>query len=423
MNKFLIFVLSFCFSSLSLSAGESSIEKRLSELERVRFENPLNGISLSGQMTLIYQSSDYSLHQNYTGSFTADLIVEKSFENGVFQIDVQFANGEGVDANAQGGAMVNNDIMENTDVHNQPYIAKAYYEHSFVLKDSLNFVIDIGKFGVNDFFDLGLGVSDQSTQFLNQAINNNGAFDFVQDLDGNGYTFGLRVALESDLYGVDLAAFSADSYLDNISKKHSIIAAIKLTPEWSKGNKSLYQVYAFKNFGEYGVFQDDGSFITNDVNSINKAENADQNDKAGWGVSLNHVFEGGIDIFAKYGKQDDDRDVRHYQDMDESIMFGFSKQGIGSARDQDALGLAYHIGKLTGNHRLAHENGYNSFFDRSDGIGSENYADERVLEAYYRFSLSDYSSFSGNYQRFSNFNYNKMAESVVFYGMRYNLAF
>lgn len=382
----------------------------------------LNGLSLGGQTTIIFQSSTLPAHYYNTGSFSADFTLEKKIGDGQFVFDLQFANGAGVDAPLQGGAMVNNDIMEDGAHHNNPYIAKAFYEYSAALGGGFRIPVTIGKFGVNDYFDLGIQVSDQATQFLNQAINNNGAFDYVQDLEGHGYTYGIRTGLEHDEFGLDLGFFSADSHLDNINYRNSIVAGLKWTPEWVDEARSIYQIYAFYNRGEYGEFTSAGAFVSTDPNQINTSTNADRLNKFGFGVSLNHTFPLGVDVFAKFGQQDNRRDVRHYQDMDRTWMAGFAVQGGLWDREFDAFGLAYEIGQLTGNHRLAHELGYTGFFDRTDGVGAGNYADEYVLEFYYRYGLSDAMSLSFDFQNVTNHNYNKLAAAAQFYGLRFQLA-
>ncbi len=121
--------------------------------------------------------------------------------------------------------------------------------------------------------------------------------------------------------------------------------------------------------------------------------------------------------------QDDDRDVRHYQDMDTSLLLGFSVQGLFWKREADAFGLAFERGRLTGNHRKAHEKGYVSFFDRAEGIGLGNYADEILYECFYRFALNYYSSLSFDFQNVQNFNYNKKNKNAQFFGTRLHLNF
>ncbi|WP_198243665.1 carbohydrate porin [methane-oxidizing endosymbiont of Gigantopelta aegis] len=352
------------------------------------------------------------------------LIIEKKFsEEDYLQLDIQFANGPGVDAPLQGGAMVNNDVMEDPAHHNEPYIAKAFYEHHWHFFDQFELILDIGKFGVNDFFDVGKDVSDQTSQFLNQAINNNGAFDYVQDLEGHGYTYGARFGLGNDSVMLDVAFFSSDSYLQNISKKNSVVVGLTWTPEWYPGIKSVYQIYGFSNFGEYARFDNQGRLISKDVSKIGTEDNADDLSKTGFGISINHSFPSGINVFGKYGRQDDDRDVRHYQDMDETYMVGFDIHGENWNRENDVFGIAFEIDRLTGNHRKAQERGYEGFFSRTGGIGKGNYADERVLEVYYKYAFNNYVHISADYQWINNFYYSKLIGDVHFLAGRLNVTF
>ena len=447
MKKLIIaFITSVLVSPFYNVANAKTIEIEIDD-DLQKIISAFKGISISGQMTAIYQTSNLNLtpgdlkdssgnnlsanqlsnynHKDGSGSFSADLIVEKKFnDNELFQIDLQFASGQGVDANLHGGAMVNNDIMEDANNHDQVYLARAFYERGFSLSENYNLTFDIGKFGVNDFFDIGDENSDQTTQFLNQAVANNGAFDYVQDLQGHGYTYGSRVGINNDLIGFDLGFFSSDSYPDNINNKYSILAAVTLTPTFGKNLTGKYQLYVFSNKGEYAAFNDNGDFITKNANSdkINTKDNADNLNKNGFGISITQALSDKINIFGKYGKQDDDRDVRHYQDQDESYMLGANFSGEFWSRENDQIGIACQIGRLTGNHRKAHEKGYNSFFARS-GIGAGNYADEIVLEAYYRLALGNNSSLSFDAQHISNFYYSKKIGGVDFLAARFNVRF
>ena len=319
--------------------------------------------------------------------------------------------------------MVNNDVMEDPAHHNEPYLAKAFYERTQPLFHDYELIVDIGKYGVNDFFDIGKDVSDQTTQFINQAINNNGAFDYVQDLEGHGYTYGLRLGLYNESFGIDVAAFSSDSFLQNVNKKHSVLVGMTWTPEWFSGIKSAYQIYGFYNMGEYARFDNQGNLVSKDVDAINTADNKDNLSKAGFGISINQSFPHGVNVFAKYGRQDDSRDVRHYQDMDETYMAGFDVHGENWSRESDVFVIAYEIGRLTGNHRKAHEKGYVGFFDRRGGIGAGNYADERVLEMYYKYALNKYINISADYQFIDHFYYSKIIGSIHLFGTRFNVSF
>ena len=402
----------------------------------------MKGISISGQSTAIYQSSNLDLkvgdlknangtnltaaqlqpfdHGEGTGSFSADLVVEKRFNEDEFvKIDFQIASGLGVDASLQGGAMANNDIMEDPNNRGEVYLARAFYEKT-IRFDDRRIVLDIGKFAVNDYFDVGRENSDQTTQFLNQAIVNNGAFDFEQGLDGRGYTYGIRAGFGNDFLQLDLGFFSPHAQLNNIIDNNSIIAGLSIMPNIA-GNDGVYQFYVFQNRGEYAAFDESGNLLTVNANLINTPANTDNLNKNGFGVSATQALSDKINMFAKYGKQDDDRDVRNYNDKDESYMVGANFSGKFWSRIDDEIGVAYQVGRLTGNHRKAHEKGYSGLFDRSGGVGVGNYGDESVFEVYYRYALSGNSSISIDAQHISNFYYSKVIGDAQFYAGRFNV--
>ena len=438
----LIFTTETAAADTTLAAIDNGdFEVRLDKLEKQASDvsSPLKGITISGQMTSILQTSSLSLksgmlndpnysdyqHKKATGTLSSDLFVEKTLNNSdTFFFDIEYANGAGVDEPLQGGAMVNNDVMEGSDNHNEPYIARIYYETVRQVGSSANnkITLDIGKWSVPDYFDGGDRVADQTTQFLNQAICNDGAFDYVQDLQGHGYTYGLRAAMDTSFVTLSGALMSSDSYLDNIDHKHAVIGEAAFHWDHSEEIKGTYRIYAFRNYGEYAAFDSSGNLLTKDAASINTADNKDNLSKGGFGISIDQSLPLGINAFAKYGRQDDNRDVRHYQDMDESMMAGFDVPGSHWGRTNDVVGVAYEVGKLTGNHRKAHEvGGYPGIFGRP-GIGNH-YADEKVFEIYYSFATSESTSISIDYQRINNFDYSSQIGGVNFFAGRFNVTF
>ena len=141
--------------------------------------------------------------------------------------------------------MVNNDIMEDINNHDTFYLAKAYYQGTYSLGGNYKFTLNVGQVGVIDFFDIGPENEDQTTQFLNQAIANNGAFDYVQDLEGHGYTPGIVGRVACKKVGATLGFFSSDSYLDNIKDKYSLVFGIDWTPTFMKDLGGYYQIFFF----------------------------------------------------------------------------------------------------------------------------------------------------------------------------------
>jgi len=440
----------FIFTIFSSSTRAKTIEIEIND-DLQKIINSFKGITISGQAAMTYQTSNLNLdvgdlknssgnnltanelsafnHKDGAGSFFANLTVKKEFnDNELFQIDIQFANGRGVDANLQGGVLVNSDIKEDPNNHNHAFLAQAFYERIFNLPKDYNLTFDIGKFAVNNFFDIA---HEANENFLNQAIINNGAFDYAQDLESHGYTYGSRVGLANNFIGFDLGFFSSDSYLDNINDKHSIVAAITLTPTLGQNLAGQYQIYVFSNKGEYAAFNSNGDFLTKNIDTnsdgvidgFNSENNIDSLNKNGFGINIIQNLSDKIGIFSKYGKQDDDRDVRHYQDQDESFMVGVNFNGAFWSRSADEIGIAYQLGRLTGNHRKAHEKGYNSHFNRTGGIGVGNYGDESVIEAYYKLVFGKNTSLIFDAQHISNFYYSKKIGTVNFFAVRFQVFF
>lgn len=402
-------------------------------------------ITITSQLTTIYQTSELKLkqgdlkdangnnlnnaelasysHKNNDITVSGTIGFRKKLNNSNFwHLDLQFANGEGVDNALQGGPRVNNDVMEDPSNPYEIYVARFYYHASlkFFNDNKINF--DIGKFAINDFFDIGPENSNQTTQFLNQAIANNGAFDFSQGSDGHGYSYGTKIGINNDYAAFDLGFFSSDGYLRNITEKYMLIAALTFRPKFNDLD-GIYQFYTFSNRNQYGAFDNEGNFLSNDPSTIGKSRNQDNLNKNGFGISITQGITPNINIFAKYGKQDDDRDVRSYLDIDESYMLGSNFSGTLWGRNNDQIGLAYQIARLTGNHRKAHEKGYESFLDRSAAIGVGNYDDEEVLEIYYKYGFNKNNSLSFDIQNISNFYYSKNIGAVQFYALRFTSLF
>tara|TARA_Y100000768_G_C23982609_1_gene686748 strand:+ start:961 stop:2118 length:1158 start_codon:yes stop_codon:yes gene_type:complete len=380
-------------------------------------------LTLGGQMTIIYQTSSISEHTSGAATFSGDLFISRELEQGSIFLDLQYARGAGVDAAQFGGAMVNNDVMQDPEHPEQPYLAKLFYERKFSLKKEHDLTLHIGKFGVNDYFDLSPYADDQTILFLNQAINNSGAFDYAQDLKGHGYTYGWHAEYQYKEWSIDLGHFSANGDLDQINNQFSLLYGLKWRPKGKGELPDLFQVFAFINKGEYGSFDHQGDFLTSDKERINTKENKDRNDKKGVIVNLNYSLSRQVHLFAKFGQQDDNRDVRHYQDMDRSTVIGLLIDAPFKRRPLDALGFALERGELTGNHRKAHERGYQSFFNRSSGIGSGNYKPETVAECFYRYQWDPHFQISLDYQWIHHFNYDRNRADAHFVGSRLHLDF
>src|ERR1700758_4972169 len=61
----------------------------------------------------------------------------------------------------------------------------------------------VGKFGITDFFDTNAVGSDSHLQFMNWAVDQDGAYDFTAD--ARGYTWGVLAEYQSPKWGLRFA--------------------------------------------------------------------------------------------------------------------------------------------------------------------------------------------------------------------------
>jgi hypothetical protein len=137
-------------------------------------------------------SKVYTLYLGYELSPTTEVF-----------LDMESAGGHGL-SNALGLAGITNlDVVRNTTLSQDPYVARLMLRQVIPLsderveaeRDELHLATSLparriefrfGKFDLADFFDLNTWGSDSHLQFLNWTVDNNGAYDYAANT--RGYT-------------------------------------------------------------------------------------------------------------------------------------------------------------------------------------------------------------------------------------------
>ena len=121
-------------------------------------------------------------------------------------VDVEEAGGDALSTGLGIAGFPNLDIVRNPLLSKVPYLARGMVHKVFALsKDKVEnqrsflslfdelprrrLEIRVGKFSMVDFFDVNSTGSDTHFQFLNWAVDNNGAYDYAADT--RGYTVGV----------------------------------------------------------------------------------------------------------------------------------------------------------------------------------------------------------------------------------------
>ena len=170
---------------------------------------------LSGQLNLIHQrhgtfTSPYEGEHSLRGEaehatsriWTVYLGIRPTRRFEVF-VNIEGAGGGGI-SNALGVAgFTNLDVVRNPDLGSAPYLARFTVHYTVALtsetvraargplslaseQPARRLEFRAGKMSVADFFDVNPVGSDSHLQFMNWAIDNNGAYDYAADT--RGYT-------------------------------------------------------------------------------------------------------------------------------------------------------------------------------------------------------------------------------------------
>jgi len=135
-------------------------------------------------------------------------------------LDIESAGGHGL-SNALGLAGITNlDVVRNTTLSQDPYIARVMLRQVIPLgderieadRDELHLATSLparriefrlGKFDLADFFDLNTWGSDSHLQFLNWTADNNGAYDYAANT--RGYTDGAIIEYDDHWWSARFA--------------------------------------------------------------------------------------------------------------------------------------------------------------------------------------------------------------------------
>ncbi|MDD2733327.1 MAG: carbohydrate porin [Desulfuromonadaceae bacterium] len=326
-------------------------------------------ITLSGGMTGVLQGSFNNTPKDHSDAVgRADLVFSfKVGENTIAVIDVESTGGYGIDAHIGNYSILNNIPMAPTDTVR---FRTAWVEHT-AFDDRL--VITAGKISLTDYFDNNSIANNETAQFLAGAFVNS----MVLGAPSNGP--GMRVTAKlGDQLTVSLGYGSGDATAANILDHGYGIAELdyKLKIGELEGN------YRF-----YGSL--DGSLPV--VDGIK----SDKENAWGAGLSIDQQLTGQLALFGRFGWHDEDAYVTR-----SAWSAGFQYTGPIPQRKDDLVGFAY--GQILVNNATAQE---------------------KLLEAYYKVTVSDQLAISPHFQYLINPLADTGADNVFVASLRAQLIF
>lgn len=264
----------------------------------------------------------------------------------------------------------------------------------------------VGRFAVGDFFDGNSYAKDPRADFMNWAMWASAAYDFPADLPG--YTRGAVVelnrkdwAIRAGLFQVpaapnsDVLTFKTGGTAVEFEERHTIFE-----------QPGKLRVGVFANSGNTANYREvlDLSAASPALN-INDIVTANQRNRLKYGfyVNLEQQIVNDVGLFARASWNDGQNQILSFTDIDRSISGGLSIKGSRWGRPDDTVGVGGAINGLSAAHRDFLAAGGTGLLI---GDGQLNYRTERILEAYYAYSVIKGVTLTADYQLVVNPAYN-----------------
>jgi len=294
-------------------------------------------------------------------------------------------------------------------------------------------VLTVGRFVVTDMFDTNKYANDARKDFLNWAIINAGTFDFAADAWGSTYgaaaewyhgpftlrggVFDLTITSAGDEQpagglGLD-PNFRQLEWVGEAEERHEL---------WGQPGK--LKVLGFLIDSRMGTYSD---FITYILSNPGVAPGPAMQNVYRWntrpGVSLNleQQLTTNLGVFARAGWADGRVEVYDYTDIDETVSGGLSLSGKLWGRPDDTVGVAGAINSISKEHQE---------FLNLGGMGLQigdgalpHFGPEKILETYYKLTLSSSANVSFDYQFVANPAYNRDNGPYSFFATRLHYQF
>jgi high affinity Mn2+ porin len=410
---------------------------------------------ISGQANLITQAHP-GFDAKYTGeqSLQADKERATSFVATLFTgfqltsltealIDVEMAAGGGISTAFGMGGFTNLDVVRNPTLGSEPYLARIVLRQIVPLTSETAPVargpfqvgaslptrrleLAFGKLSTADFFDHNSAGSDSHLQFMNWAIDNNGAYDYAADT--RGYTYGAVITYESPAFAARFGEMLMPTIANGIqidwsvTKSHAENLELELRYDLA-GRAGVLRLLGYLNHANMGRYRDAIDSFTQNPGAdtacrastemmqdrklpgpVIECHRQQSRTKAGAGVNFEQQVAGPLRAFGRLGWNDGSNESFAYTEVDDTLELGFDLSGRWWHRDDDKVGLAAVTNGLSAVHREYLALGGKGFLL---GDGRLDYGRENIVELYYTALVGRGFSVAGDVQMITNPGYNR----------------
>jgi high affinity Mn2+ porin len=321
-----------------------------------------------------------------------------------FLCDVQETGGHGLSEALGVAGFFNLDVVRNPQLSKAPYVARLMW-HQVIALGGKKVVAErgpfslfrelperrlelrFGKFSMVDFFDVNSYATDSNLQFMNWAVDNNGAYDYAADT--RGFTFGALVEYHDRHWALRFAEglmpkVANGIHLDaDMSRAHAENVELELRGRVIGKQTGTVRMLSYINHANMGDYADAvDSWLANPVTPAPEitAHPLQTTVKYGFGLNFEQPLTDWLGVFGRWGWDEGQHESYAYTEVDQTWQIGVGGNGGRWGRRNDHLGVVFVSNGISRDHAQYLAYGGDGFLL---GDGKLNYGRENILESYY----------------------------------------
>lgn len=408
--------------------------------------------NVHGQMTFIGQGYP-SFHSPYEGqnslsgakqfknttSATAFLGLRLG-DNTEFYVNPEFMQGSGLSDTYGLGGYSNGEAQKSGFPLPRSNIARVFIRHTFGLggeqeaiedgpnqlagkQDISRITVVVGKVSAIDFFDGNTYSHDPRRDFLNWNMYCCGSYDLT--MDKVGYTWGGYAELNQKHWAFRAGYFllptssNQNSFDTNIPTRGQYLAELELRYSlWSQPGKLRLMGYLSR--GNAGSYAEAVALPLTSPNYPDITLTRRVRNNPGFAVNIEQAITDQLGVFSRYSLGAGQTEKLGWTDCDASLSVGAVLKGAAWGRPDDRIGIGGVIDALSPAAR--------SYFAAGGlgiliGDGQLNYRNEKILEAFYAYSVNSWVTLTVDYQLIANPAYNADRGPVSIFSTRLHAEF
>ncbi len=356
-------------------------------------------------------------------------------------VHVELAAGRGLSSVQGVAGFPNLDVVRNPQLSKAPYLARFLVRQVVPLRGETvaaargllglatklparRLEFRIGKFSLVDFFDLNSAGSDSHLQFMNWAVDNNGAYDYAANT--RGYTWGAIVEYDDRRWALRFAEAFMPKVANGINldadlrRAHSENVEVEFRSNFLRERAGAVRLLSYVNHANMGIYGEAvDAFLAGRTRVPDiTAHPLRTTVKYGFGVNLQQALNTWLTAFARWGWNEGQHESFAYTEVDQTILIGAGASGKRWRRKFDRAGVAFVSNGISRDHQQYLALGGSGFLL---GDGRLTYGRETIIESYYTIHVWRGVFASFDLQHINNPGYNRDRGSVLVPALRLHL--